>query len=124
MRNRRVRSFRDLEVWRRAKALAVEIYHVTESFPRQEQYGLTDQIRRAAVSIPSNIAEGHVRQSDKVFANHLNMALGSAAELSTQLEIALDVGYLCSEDHQALQDELQEITRMLFGLLATVTNRR
>ncbi len=63
MSNARVRSYRDLHVWQRAKAFAVEIYRVTEPFPRKEQYGLTDQIRRAAVSIPSNIAEGHIKRS-------------------------------------------------------------
>lgn len=122
--NGKVKSYRDLQVWRRANALAVEVYRVTDSFPRHELYGLTEQIRRAAVSIPSNIAEGHVRQSDRVFANHLDMALGSAAELSTQLEIALEIGYLCQGAHQTLQAELQEITKMLFGLHATVSRKR
>ena len=84
MSSTRVRSYRDLRVWRRAKAFAVEIYRVTEAFPRKEQYGLTDQIRRAAVSIRSNIAEGHIRRSDRMFANYLDTALGSAAELDTQ----------------------------------------
>lgn len=120
----KVRSYRDLQVWQRAKAFAVEIYRVTETFPRREQYGLTDQIRRAAVSIPSNIAEGHIKRSDKVFANHLDIALGSAAELDTQLEIALEVGYLKAQIHQALAAELQEIIKMLFGLLAVVTGKR
>ena len=102
----------------------MEIYRVTEPFPRKEQYGLTDQIRRAAVSIPSNIAEGHIKRSDKVLANHLDIALGSAAELDTQLEIALEVGYLETQIYQALAAELQEITKMLFGLLAVVTGKR
>jgi len=120
----KVRSYRDLQVWQRAKAFAVEIYRTTESFPRREQYGLTNQIRRAAVSIPSNIAEGHIKRSDKVFANHLDIALGSAAELDTQLEIARQVGYLEAQTHQALAAELQEITKMLFGLLAVVRGKR
>ena len=124
MSNVRVRSYRDLHVWQRAKAFAVEIYRVTEPFPRKEQYGLTDQIRRAVVSIPSNIAEGHIKRSDKVLANHLDIALGSAAELDTQLEIALEVGYLETQIYQALAAELQEITKMLFGLLAVVTGKR
>ena len=124
MSNVRVRSYRDLHVWQRAKAFAVEIYRVTEPFPRKEQYGLTDQIRRAAVSIPSNIAEGHIKRSDKVLANHLDIVLGSAAELDTQLEIALEVGYLETQIYQALAAELQEITKMLFGLLAVVTGKR
>lgn len=120
----KVRSYRDLTVWQRAKAFAVQIYRATESFPRREQYSLTDQIRRAAVSIPSNIAEGHIKRSDRVFANHLDIALGSAAELDTQLEIALEVGYLQPEVYHALQAELQEIIKMLFGLLAVVTGKR
>lgn len=120
----KVRSYRDLQVWQRAKAFAVEIYRTTESFPRREQYGLTNQIRRAAVSIPSNIVEGHIKRSDKVFANHLDIALGSAAELDTQLEIARQVGYLEAQTHQALAAELQEITKMLFGLLAVVRGKR
>ncbi len=124
MNSTKVRNYRDLQVWQRAKAFAVEIYRVTETFPRKEQYSLTDQIRRSAVSIPSNIAEGHIRRSDKVFANYLDTALGSAAELSTQLEIALEVGYLQPEVSRRLQAELQEIIKMLFGLLAVVTGKR
>jgi four helix bundle protein len=116
----KIKSYRDLTVWQRSKAFAVEIYRVTKSFPREERYSLTDQIRRAAVSVPSNIAEGHIRQSDKVFANHLDVALGSSAELDTQLEIALDVGYLKPEIYKTLVAELQEIMKMLRGLLKAV----
>lgn len=117
-----VKSYRDLQVWQRSKAFAVEIYRVTEGFPRREQYSLTDQIRRAAVSIPSNIAEGHVRQTDKAFANHLYIALGSAAELDTQLEIGLEVGYLKPEIHRTLIMELTQIIKMLRGLIRAVSN--
>jgi four helix bundle protein len=117
----RIRSYRDLEVWRRSKAFVVEIYRVTKSFPREERFGLIDQMRRAAVSIPSNIAEGHMKGSDKAFAFHLNVALGSAAELDTQLEISLEVGYLQSEIYQRLATELQEIMKMLRGLLKVVS---
>lgn len=116
----KVRNYRDLQVWQRAKVFAVEIYRVTEAFPRKEQYSLTDQLRRAAVSIPSNVAEGHIKRSDKVFANHLDIALGSAAELSTQLEIALEVKYLRLQAHRELQAELEEIIKMLYGLRSTV----
>jgi four helix bundle protein len=117
----RIKSYRDLEVWRRSKAFVVEIYRVTREFPRHERFGLSDQMQRAAVSIPSNIAEGHIKGSDKAFAFHLNVALGSAAELDTQLEIALEVGYLQSEKYQALAAELQEIMKMLRGLLKVVS---
>jgi four helix bundle protein len=116
----KIKSYRDLTVWQRAKAFAVEIYRATESFPHREQYSLTDQIRRAAVSIPSNVAEGHIKRSDKVFANHLDIALGSAAELDTQLEIALEVSYLKPETYKSLVAELQEIMKMLRGLLKAV----
>jgi four helix bundle protein len=117
----RLKSYRDLEVWRRSKAFVLEIYRVTKGFPRQERFGLIDQMRRAAVSIPSNIAEGHIKGSDKSFAFHLHVALGSAAELDTQLEIALDVGYLQADLYQGLAAELQEIMKMLRGLLKVVS---
>ncbi len=113
-------SYRDLRVWQQSKSFAVKIYQVTNAFPRREQYSLTDQIRRAAVSIPSNIAEGQIRQSRKVFARHLDIALGSAAELDTQLEIALDVGYLKPEIYQALSGELQSIMKMLRALIKAI----
>ena len=120
----KVKSYRDLVVWQRAKALAVEIYRLTEEFPRKEQYSLTDQLRRAAVSIPSNVAEGHIKRSEKVFAYHLDTALGSAAEVDTQLEIALEVGYLDSDAYQSLVTELREIMMMLHGLLKAVRGQR
>lgn len=120
----RVRSYRDLEVWRRSKAFVVEIYRVTRNFPRFERFGLSDQMQRAAVSIPSNVAEGHIKGSDKAFAFHLSVALGSAAELDTQLEIALEIGYLQTEVYQRLATELQEIMKMLRGLLKVVAGSR
>lgn len=121
----KIKSYRDLWVWQRAVQFAVEVYRVPQDFPRHELYGeLTDQIRRSAVSIPSNIAEGHIKRSDKVFTHHLDIALGSAAELDTQLKIALEVGYLEGNVYTALVAELQEITRTLFSLLATVTGKR
>jgi four helix bundle protein len=122
MSNAKVKSYRDLVVWQRSKAFAVEMYRVTEAFPRGERYGSIGQIRRAAVSIPSNIAEGHIRGSDKAFANHLDIALGSAAELDTQLDIALAINYLKQETYRALATELQEIMKMLRGLSRTVRN--
>ena len=117
----KIKSYRDLTVWQRAKAFAVDTYRITDTFPRREQYCLTDQIRRAAVSIPSNVAEGQIRRSDKVFANHLDIALGSSAELDTQFEIALEVGYLKPENYKTLVAELQEIMKMLRGLLKAVS---
>ena len=116
----KVRGFKDLIVWQRSVALAVEIYKITKEFPREEIYGLTSQIRRAAVSIPSNLAEGHARNTKSQFANFIDIALGSAAELETQLAISLQTGYLKQNDYDKLVNELTEITRMLYGLLNRV----
>ncbi len=113
-----IRSYRDLVVWQRAVNFSVKIYQTTRKFPREEVYGLTSQIRRSVISIPSNIAEGQGRGTDPAFASHLDIALGSAAELETQLTIALRVGYLPTEEHEALVSELTEIVRMLYGLLS------
>ena len=119
-----IRNYKDLLVWQRALAFAVEIYRATQRFPREEIYGLTSQIRRAAVSLPSNIAEGQARSTDPAFANHLDIALGSAAELETQLTIACEVGYLSAAVHERLCAELTEITRMIYGLLHKVRGNR
>jgi len=119
-----IRGFKDLIVWQRSVALAVKIYYITREFPRDEIYGLTSQIRRAAISIPSNIAEGHGKGSKPSFASHLDIALGSAAELETQLEIALKIGYLQQNEFDPLLNELTEIVRMLYGLLNKVQPNR
>ena len=110
-------SHRDLHVWQRAMALAVQVYRVTEEFPPKERYSLTDQIRRAVVSIPANVAEGHALHTDSAFARHLDIALGSAAELDTLLQLARTVGYLSPEQHQALVEELTTVVKMLHALL-------
>jgi four helix bundle protein len=119
-----VKNYRDLVVWQRAKAFAVDMYRISGTFPHNERYGMTDQIRRAAVSIASNTAEGHIRRSDRAFANHLDIALGSAAELDTQLDIALAVDYLGRGQHDELAGELLEIIKMLCGLSKTVRTGR
>jgi four helix bundle protein len=113
-----IRSYRDLQVWQRSMELCVHLYRLTESFPNTEHYGLTGQMRRAAVSIPSNIAEGH-RRPTRDFARFLAIALGSAAELSTQIEIAQRIGYLSLSDCAALQEEIAVLERQLNNL----TNR-
>jgi four helix bundle protein len=88
-----VQSFRDLQVWQRAMQLTLAIYRLTQGFPREEAYGLCAQLRRSAVSIPSNIAEGQARLSTGEFRQFLGIARGSNAELQTQLEIARELGY-------------------------------
>ena len=113
-------SFRDLKVWQRSMTLVEEIYGVTRSFPRHEQFGLTSQSRRAAVSIPSNIAEGKRRKKQRVYLNHLDVALGSQGEVEVQLEIAKRVGLLAPSDYGRIQAIVEEVGRMLNGLIAAV----
>lgn len=114
----RVRTHKDLAVWQKAMELAVDVYGVTDGFPRQELYGLVGQIRRAAVSVPSNIAEGAARQSRAEYLRFASIALGSAAELETQLILAGRLGY-CEQAHlNALLGRLEEIRRMLAALIA------
>ena len=113
-------SYRDLLVWQRAKQLAVEVYRATESFPRSETYGITSQIRRAAVSVPSNIAEGQGRLSRGEFAQFLGNARGSLLELETQLEIAGDLSYLSQATQVQLQQHAYEVLGLLNRLLASL----
>jgi four helix bundle protein len=96
--------------------LVEECYRVTTSFPKSEQYGLSSQIRRAACSIPSNVAEGRCRRSTKVFANHLDIALGSHGELETCLEIALRLGFLPKPEKRTLSERCDVVGRLLNGL--------
>lgn len=118
-----VRSYHDLIVWQKAVAFSILIYQITKTFPSAEQFGLTNQLRRAAVSIPSNIAEGHAQDSDGVLARHLNIAIGSAAELDTQLLIAHKIGYIDADKLLRIQQDLVEITKLLRGLLRSVRTK-
>lgn len=117
-----IKSYRDLEVWQRSMEVVVKVYHYTKTFPRSESYGLTNQIRRSSVSIPSNIAEGHVRPT-KDFARFLNIAIGSVAELETQLEIAYRIGYLEAEKFHHLTNELSVIGKKLNKLIGRLRDR-
>jgi four helix bundle protein len=111
-------DFRKLAVWEKAHQLALHVYRVSAGFPPHEQYGLTSQLRRAATSIPSNIAEGAGRGTDGDFGRFLQMALGSANEVEYQLLLARDLAYLDSDMHQSIEPEVIEIKRMLQGLIA------
>ena len=113
-------SFRDLQVWQRAMDFVEAIYTVTATFPRDERFGLTAQIRRAAVSIPSNIGEGKRRKRRGPLLNHLDIALGSQGEVDVQLEIAKRVGFLKPSDYRRLASLIDEIGRMLNGLIASL----
>ena len=105
-----------LKVWQKAMQLVVDVYEITQRFPQEEQFGLTSQIRRCAVSIPSNIAEGHGRGSNKELIRFLNIARGSVFELDTQLEIARQVRLLSRDQFDYLGKLLDEISRLLSGL--------
>lgn len=120
----RILSFRDLEVWQLAMQLVVNVYRASERLPATERFGLTSQMRRSAVSIPSNIAEGHARRNDSVFLNHLKIALGSQAELNAQIEIALRLGFFKADVTASLLDEIDHVRRMLHGLRGSVERRR
>ena len=113
-------SYKDLIAWRKAMQFVSEIYQATRAFPHDELYGLTNQLRRAAVSIPSNIAEGQARYSWKEFCHFLSLSRGSLVEIETQLMIARDLGYLSEKQSHALLDEAAELGRILNGLIASI----
>jgi len=108
-----VRDFRQLKVWERAHLLAVDVYRVTEQFPKAEQFGLTSQLRRAAVSVPTNIAEGCGRGTRTELARYLQIAMGSASELDYLLLFAEGVGYIAPKDSAPLTSEVTEVRKML-----------
>ena len=111
-----IETYRSLTVWQKAVTFTVLVYQLLEKFPRNEQYGLVSQMQRAAVSIPSNIAEGRERQSDRDFSRFIVIALGSLAELETQLLISQRLGYLTESDLQTITPQADEIGKMLRGL--------
>jgi four helix bundle protein len=113
-------AFRDLIVWQRSMDLVERIYEVTAAFPKDERFGLTAQIRRAAVSVPSNIGEGSRRKKRKAFLNHLDIALGSQGEVEVQLEIAERLRFLKTGDYKQAQVAVEEIGRMLNGLIVSL----
>jgi len=117
-------KFQDLIVWQKAKALATEIYRVTGQFPRSELYGLTSQLRRAAVSIASNIAEGQGRLTMGEFLHFLGQSRGSLLELQTQLAIAMDLKYLSLAEHARLDEQSVEVQRLLNGLIESLRVRK
>ncbi|MDH5507420.1 MAG: four helix bundle protein [Anaerolineae bacterium] len=111
------KSYRDLLVWQKGIALVKEIYILTRDFPKQEIYSLANQVQRAAVSIPSNIAEGQARQHTTEFRQFLYIALGSLAEVDTQLEVALQLSYLDQNQIVKANDLVLELRKMLYGLI-------
>jgi four helix bundle protein len=116
------RSYREIKVWQKAIELVVDIYSCTRSFPREELYGLAGQLRRAAVSIASNIAEGKGRRTDREFLQFLHHARGSVFEVETQLTIASRLGYMPEAEVLRLGHSASEIARMLNGLIKAITS--
>jgi four helix bundle protein len=109
-----MRDFRNLEIWKRSHAAAIQIYEVTKSFPSTEKFGLTSQIRRAAVSIPSNIAEGCGHGSNKEFSRYLQIAAASTSELQYQLILAKDLGYLQQNQYREIANIVEEVKKMIY----------
>ncbi len=110
-----MQDYRDVVVWQRSHGLVLEIYKLTESFPSSEKYGLVNQMRRSAYSIPMNIAEGRSKNSDKDFARYLDIASGSAGELDYQILLVKDLGMISDKQYNQLYSELTEIRKMLNG---------
>ncbi|MEK7559020.1 MAG: four helix bundle protein [Patescibacteria group bacterium] len=120
----KITSYRELIVWQKSMDLATLIFNITKSFPASEQYGLTNQIRRACFSIPSNIAEGFCRGGRPEFRQFLQIAFASGAELETELEIAKNIGILQDKDYKILISKLDEIMRMLNKMIRTVRDNQ
>ena len=115
-----LRSYRELVVWQKAIALVIDVYSITKEFPRDEIYGLTSQLRRSAVSVPSNIAEGQGRATKGEFIQFLCHARGSLFELETQIAIAKELGYIAPEAEERITVQVTEVARILNGLLTSL----
>lgn len=116
-------KYSDLVVWQKAMELVTEVYKVTATFPVEERFGLSSQARRAAISIPSNIAEGHGRKATGAYINHLSIAYGSLVEFETQIQIAARLDFLPSDQSISLLTETDEIGKMLTGLRKSLTGK-
>ena len=111
-----MKNYRDLMVWQKSMALARDVYQLAKLLPRDELFGMSDQIRRAVVSIPSNIAEGCARESEREFLHYLSIAQGSTAELETQLLLCEDFGYIGQNATQPVLQSCEEVSKMLHAL--------
>jgi len=118
-----IRSFKDLIAWQKSMELVTAIYRVTRTFPKDETYGLTSQIRRAAISVPSNIAEGQARLTKGEFLHSLGQSRGSLAEVETQLTVALNLDYVHADLARPLVGQIAETGRVINGLIASLRRR-
>lgn len=115
-----MKTFRDLQIWQKAMTLVTNCYSVTSNFPKEEQFGLTSQIRRSAISIPSNIAEGFGRDTNKDYLRFLTIALGSLFEFQTQIEIAFNLKYINEEIFNKIYEDSREQERMLSSFIRKI----
>jgi four helix bundle protein len=118
-----LKNYKELTIWQKSYQLCLEIYRITKIFPGEERYGLTSQIRRAAVSVPSNIAEGYGRKTTPEYIQALYVAYGSNCELETQILISGDLGYINGEDIKKLQKDIGEVERMLKALIKSLQKK-
>jgi four helix bundle protein len=119
-----LRSYKDLKVWQKSYQLCLDIYKLTKGFPKEELYSLTSQIRRSAISVPSNIAEGYGRKTTSDYLRFLYIAYGSNCELETQILLTGDLGYSKPEQLKNIQENIGEVERMLKALIKSLDNKR
>ena len=118
----KIRNFTDLEAWKASHALAINVYRITKQFPKEELFGIVSQMRRAAVSIVSNIAEGFSREFPKEKTQFYAIAKGSATELHTQVLISRDVGYMKAVEYQDFEKQISQVNKLITGLLRYTRN--
>ena len=118
-----IQSYKNLDVWQLAMAIVIQIYRITRAFPAEEKFGLIAQLRRAAVAIPSNIAEGHSRLGAAEFRRFVSIARGSAAEVETQIAVAIALGFVAVDEITSLSSELDRLSKMLFGLYRSLDGK-
>jgi four helix bundle protein len=118
--NQKIERYQDLKIWQRSIKLVGQIYKITKVFPNDERFGLISQIRRSAISIPSNIAEGFGRWGNKEYRHFLYISLGSCAELTTQLVISFNLGYISENEKNELVDETDQISKMTTSLIKKI----
>ena len=118
-----LRNYKELKVWQKSYQLCLEIYKITAKFPKDEKFGLTSQIRRAVVSVPSNIAEGYGRKTTADYIKSLYIAYGSNCELETQIMLSGDLGYIDSDILEGIKDDIHEVERMLKALIKSLENK-
>ena len=119
-----LKNYKELKVWQKAYQLCLETYKITRGFPGDEKYGLTSQMRRAAVSVLSNIAEGYGRKTTRDYVRSLYFAYGSNCELETQISLSGDLGYMKAQEKEMLQRNIEEVERMLKALIKSLENKR